>query len=104
MTNLDLGRTFDVVTCLFSSMAYAQTEDHLRAAVTALTHHVSTCGVLIVEPFFPPDQWEEGKVWANLVDQPDLKIARMDVSRSDRGIAMIRFHYLGRGLYVGRRA
>jgi SAM-dependent methyltransferase len=50
MTNLDLGQTFDVVTCLFSSMAYAQTEDHLRAAVTALTRHVSTGGVLIVEP------------------------------------------------------
>jgi SAM-dependent methyltransferase len=94
MTNLALGRTFDVVTCLFSSMAYAQTEDHLRAAVAALTRHVSTGGVLIVEPFFPPDQWEEGKVWANFVDQPDLKLARMDISRSDRGIAVIRFHYL----------
>jgi SAM-dependent methyltransferase len=94
MTAFDLGRTFDVVTCLFSSVAYAGTEDHLRAAVAAMARHVSTGGVLIVEPFFPPDQWEEGKVWAIFVDQPDLKIARMDVSRSDRGIAMIRFHYL----------
>jgi SAM-dependent methyltransferase len=94
MTDLELGRRFDVVTCLFSSIAYAQTEDHLRAAAVAMARHVSAGGVLIVEPFFPPDQWEDGKVWAIFVDQPDLKIARMDVSRSDRGIAVIRFHYL----------
>jgi SAM-dependent methyltransferase len=94
MVHFDLGKQFDVVTCLFSSVAYARTPDRLGAAVEAMARHLATGGLLVIEPFFPPDQWEEGAVWATFVDEPDLKIARMDVSRSRHGIATILFHYL----------
>ena len=83
-----------MVTCLFSSIGYTRTTDGLRDAVGNLTRHAATGGLIVVEPFFPPGEWQEGKVWASFVDEPDLKIARMDVPRSHEGVAVIDFHYL----------
>jgi SAM-dependent methyltransferase len=80
MTTFDLGRTFDVVTCLFSSIAYARTEDGLQRAVANLARHAEPGGLVIVEPFFTLDSWESGRIWALFVDEPDLKIARMDIA------------------------
>lgn len=95
MLDFDLGKTFDVVTCLFSSVAYARTADNLVRAITTMAKHVTPGGVLVVEPFFPPEQWQPGHPFALFVDEADLKIARMDVARPpENGVATIEFHYL----------
>ena len=94
MTSFDLGQRFDVVTCLFSSVAYAGTPDRLASAIASMARHLGPGGVMIVEPFFPPEQWEEGHIWGNFVDQPDLKIARMDVSAPRGPVIPIEFHYM----------
>lgn len=95
MRDFDLGKTFDAVTCLFSSIAYTLTTANLGRAVAAMARHVAPGGVLVVEPFFAPDQWQPGRPWAVFVDEPDLKIARMDVARPlENGVATIEFHFL----------
>jgi SAM-dependent methyltransferase len=50
MVDFDLGKRFDVVTCLFSSVAYAVTPDRLASAIAAMTRHVAQPGVLVVDP------------------------------------------------------
>ncbi|HKX25466.1 MAG TPA: class I SAM-dependent methyltransferase, partial [Actinomycetota bacterium] len=80
MVGFDLGRQFDVVTCLFSSIAYARTADRLGAAIGSMTRHVAPHGLLIVEPFFSPGEWEPGHLDSTLVDEPDLKVVRMSLS------------------------
>lgn len=92
--DLDLGRTFDAVTCLFSSIAYARTTDNLFRAIDVMAGHLTPGGVLVVEPFFPPERFQAGTPWATFVDEPDLKIARMDVPTVTQRIATIDFHYL----------
>jgi SAM-dependent methyltransferase len=94
MADFDLGKRFDVVACLFSSVAYTRTPDRLGAAIATMARHLEPGGVLIVEPFFPPEQWHEGQIWGNFVDQPDLKIARMDVSAPTGSVIPLEFHYL----------
>jgi SAM-dependent methyltransferase len=95
MLDFDLGKTFDVVTCLFSSVAYTRTTDNLARAVTSMGDHLAAGGVLVVEPFFPPEQWEPGHPFALFVDEPDLKVARMDVAPPpEQGMVTIEFHYL----------
>jgi SAM-dependent methyltransferase len=94
MTGLDLGRTFDVVTCLFSSIAYVQTDDGLRQAAASMARHTAPGGLVIMEPWFTPDAWEERHVTANVVDEPDLKIARMAVSPPLTDPLTLTFHYL----------
>jgi SAM-dependent methyltransferase len=94
MAEFDLGRTFDVVTCLFSSIAYTRTEDRLRAAVANLARHSAPDGLVIVEPWFTPEAWGPGHVSANFVDQDDLKVARMSISPPLTDPLTMTFHYL----------
>lgn len=94
MVNFDLGRRFDVVTCLFSSIAYTATPSRLEQAIAAMARHLLPGGVMLVGPFFPPDAWRVGEPHAIFVDQPNLKIARMNVSGRRDNIALLDFHYL----------
>lgn len=94
MVDFDLGTQFDVVTCLFSAVGYAMTTDRLNQAVVSMARHLRPGGVLIVEPWFQPEQWFEGYLSMSSVDQPELKAARISISRRKGDIAVMDFHYL----------
>jgi SAM-dependent methyltransferase len=94
MTDLELGRRFDVVTCLFSSIAYVRTPDRLDRAVSSLARHSAPGGLVIVEPWFFPEAWTPEHVDARFVDEENLKIARMTVSGPLTDPLTMRFHYL----------
>jgi hypothetical protein len=94
MMDFDLGSTFDVVTCLFSSIGYVKTLDNLARAVTCMARHVAPAGVLVIEPWFTPEDWHPGKVHALLVEEPHLKIVRMSTSLVEGTISFFDFHYL----------
>jgi SAM-dependent methyltransferase len=94
LVGFDLGREFDVVTCLFSSIAYARTADRLGAAIGSMARHVAPNGLLIVEPFFSPDQWEPGHLDSTVVDEPDLKVVRMVLSGPAESPMTMSFNYL----------
>ena len=77
MTAFSLGRRFDVVTCLFSSIGYVGTVERLDDAIAAMAAHLNPGGVLIVEPWLTPEAWMADRPHLLSVDEPDLKIARM---------------------------
>ena len=93
MAEFNLGKTFDAITCLFSSIGYVKTEVRLGAAIQTMTDHLAPGGVLIVEPWFTPDQWKPGRVSALFVDQPDLKISRINISEVEDKLSFFVFHY-----------
>ena len=93
MTEFDLGKHFDVVTCLFSSIGYVKTKERLAQAIQNMTRHLLPGGILIVEPWFTPEQWKPGKVHALFVDQPNLKISRMNISEVEGNLSFFVFHY-----------
>lgn len=94
MTNFDLGQRFDIITCLGSSLPAVATQEGLGQAISGFARHLEPTGVLIVEGFIEPDDWEAGRLSANFVDQPELKIARMIRSSRRDDIAMMDMHYL----------
>jgi ubiquinone/menaquinone biosynthesis C-methylase UbiE len=94
MTSFDLGRQFDAITCLFSSIGYARTKSKLQRAITTMNQHLLPGGVLLVEPWFTPEQWHPGRVFTLYVDKPDLKIVRMSHSGQSRKVAVLEFQYL----------
>jgi len=94
MLSFDLGREFDVVTCLFSSIGYVRTVPNLKQAIANMGRHLKPGGVLLIEPWFTPEAWHPGQVHALFVDQPDLKIARMNLSGQDGSLSYFVFHYL----------
>lgn len=96
MVDFDLGRQFDVVCCLFSSIGYTRTVPRLRQAIATMARHARPGGLVIIAPFISPDAWIPGQPHALFVDQPDLKLARMNVSGvAENGtVAILEFHYL----------
>lgn len=94
LADFDLGRQFDVVLCLGSSIGYVATISRLHHAMTTFARHTAPGGVVVVEPWFTPEVWEAGRLTADLVDQPDLKIARVLVSGQEAMISTVDIHYL----------
>lgn len=52
LMNIDLGRTYDVVTYLFSEIRIVGTFEGLERAIGRRARHVRPGGVLIIEPWF----------------------------------------------------
>ena len=95
MIDFELGRKFDVVACLFSSIAYVKTVENLRSAVRAMSSHLAPGGILLIEPWFSPENYWTGTITANHVDEPELKITWMYTSDEPKDrIATLDIHYL----------
>jgi hypothetical protein len=72
-----------------------RTPDRLFAAVACMARHLLPGGVLVVEPWIEPEKFIGGTPHALFVDQPDLKLARVNVSYViDGTISVLDFHYL----------
>jgi SAM-dependent methyltransferase len=94
MRDFDLGRRFDVVTCLFSSIGYMLAVEELEASVAAMARHLEPGGVLLVEPWLTPEAVVTPHVGAVFVDQPELKIARVNTIEVDGRRSSFLFHFL----------
>jgi SAM-dependent methyltransferase len=94
MRAFDLGDTFDLVTCLFSSIGYVKTLENLSHAVRCMASHLTSGGLLVIEPWFTPDIWRPGTVHAIFVDEPELKIARINTSLVEGRLSIFDLHYL----------
>ena len=94
MVDFDLKRQFDILTCLFSSIGYVKTTTRLNQAIQTMTRHLVTGGVLLVEPWFTPEQWHAGKVSGMFIEEPNLKIARMNISEVNGRLSFFDFHYM----------
>jgi len=77
-----LERRFDAVVCLFSAIGYMTTPEDLSTALATMRDHLVDGGVLVVEPWFEPDDWHDGAVFAEGTEEEGLAVAR--VSRSWR--------------------
>ena len=60
LRTFDLGRRFDAVTCLFSSIAYLVPAVELERGIANLSRHLVDGGVLVVEPWIKPEDWDPG--------------------------------------------
>lgn len=94
MSAFELGKSYDAVLCLFSSIGYLTEPEKVVAALTCFRNHLAPGGVILVEPWFTPEQWISGTVHMQTVEAPDLKICRMNLSDVDGRLSKVHFHYL----------
>jgi len=94
MVTFDLGRRFDAVICLFSSIGYTLTVARMEAAVARMAAHLNPGGVLVVEPWLKPEDWMDGHISRLFIDEPDLAIARIALSERKGRVSRFDFHHL----------
>lgn len=95
MRTFDLGRTFDAVTCLFSSVGYMADAGELRAAVARMAAHLAPGGVLVIDGWIRPDAWRPGgNVMAQCETDEETAVARVVRSRRDGDRTHLEMRYL----------
>ena len=94
LVDFSLPRRFDVVTCLFGSIAYAGDIQNLRRAAQTMADHLEADGVLVVEPWLSPERFIAGRLVFDSADDPDLKVARMYVTRREERRSVFDSEYL----------
>jgi ubiquinone/menaquinone biosynthesis C-methylase UbiE len=94
MCRFDLGKSYDAVCCLFRSIAYTRTVEGFRQSVQCMAAHLNRGGVLLIEPFFAPENFHVGKVTLNEYSSEALKVAWMYTSERRGTVGVFETHYL----------
>lgn len=94
MRDFHLGRTFDAVVCLFSSIGYALTIEGLNSTVKCFAEHSVPGGVIVVEPWLNPDKYRSGLVHSLHYETDALKITRMNTTARHGNLSVMDMHYL----------
>jgi len=94
MTSFKLKNRFDIITCLFSAIGHVKTKARMRKAVRNMAGHLQPGGLMILEPWITPANFQKGLVGFNYVDKPSLKIARINISKARGPVSAFEYHYL----------
>ena len=94
MIGFNLGTRFDAIVCLFSSIGYVPNVRLLDQTLETFARHLKPGGVAIIEPWIRPEQWNDGRIDARFADEPDLKVARMSVSRRDGNVSILNYNFM----------
>jgi SAM-dependent methyltransferase len=94
MVELELGRRFDAVVCLYGSVAYTRTVERMRRAVARLARHLAPRGAMLLEPWYG-SAGECPRLQVRHVDcGSELKIARLSSTKVEGPFATVDVHYL----------
>lgn len=93
MGDFDLGRRFDAVVSLFSSIGYMTTPEALDRAVANMARHLVAGGVLLVEPWITPAEWRGTSVGVDTSDEPELKVVRVGRAWNEGRMSYVQFRF-----------
>lgn len=94
MRSFDLGRRFDVVTCLFGAVGEVGSHEALRSAIRCLAAHLAPGGVLVLEPWYLRESWQDGQVSYTHTEQDGRLVVRVCRRWSRGDVAHLDLHYL----------
>jgi SAM-dependent methyltransferase len=95
MRTLDLGKTFDAVTCLFSSIGYITEPAKMRSTIARLAAHIAPGGVLILDGWVRPDRWRNDyRPEPEVVTGGDVTVVRLSSNRREGSITEMDMHHL----------
>ena len=93
MLDFELPEKFDAITCLFSSIGYMKDVTELNQALKQMAAQLNPGGVIVIEAWLHPEMWGEGHVGAVFVDEPQLKIARINDSQLEGNVSIMNMNY-----------
>src|SRR2546428_2272802 len=93
MADFHLGRQYDAVLCLFSSIGYLRTSESVARALCCFREHLARDGIVIVEPWLTPEAMSPGHSDPRTVEAQGLRIVRVSHNEIDGRLSRIRFEY-----------
>lgn len=93
MCDVHLGRRYDAVVCLFSSIGYARTRARVEAALHCFREHLAADGVVLVEPWCPPGIFVPDLVVRNDGVGDDVRVSRESRVTVNGTISQLHFTY-----------
>lgn len=94
MLDFDMGKTYDNVLCLFSSIGYLGTKENLEKAIKNFAKHTKPGGLIIVEPWLKREEFEDGHVSIESDFNEDFAVSRMGVSSIEGNISVMEMHHM----------
>ena len=94
MIHFDLGKKFDVIICLFSSIGYVKTYENLSKTIRNFAQHLKKGGVLIIEPWFTKTSYITGLPSMTIYDGDNIKISRLCICKKRGLVSVMDMHYL----------
>lgn len=88
-----LGRRYDAILCLFSSIGYLPDTAALQNTIQCFSDHLAPGGVILIEPWLAPDAMDSFPA-AQVVTQRQTSIARIARHRIDGDKLTLWLHYL----------
>jgi len=95
MRTFRLHRTFDAVSCLFSSVGYMSSDRDLNEAVSTMASHLRPGGVFVMDGWVRPDAWtEDAPISFQTAADEAFTVARMSRSRREVNRTFLDMHHL----------
>lgn len=93
MRDFDLGRTFDAISSLFSTIGYMTSTAELDGAIANLTRHLTPGGVIVAEPWWFPERFLDGHIGHDVVVKDGVTVARVVRTTLVEGTSHLEAHY-----------
>lgn len=94
MITLRLGKQFDVIVCLFSSIGYVKTVARLEKTIWNFSKHLKKGGLALIEPSHAKSAYVNGEPRITTYDGREAKIARINYTNFRQATAVLNMHIL----------
>ena len=93
MRDFNLGRRYDAIVCLFSSIGYLRTLERVTSALRCFGKHLNTPGVIVVEPWFGPGTLRLGAGETRHAEANGVRVARTSHVAINGRLSVLTFDY-----------
>lgn len=94
MRRFSLGTTFDIVTCLFSAIAYMETRRDRDRAIANFYRHLRPGGVALVEGWVRSSRWQGTHGDLVTYEDREVRLARVTSSWREGDHSVVDFQFL----------
>ena len=94
MKTMRLGKQFDVILCLLSSIGYVKTATSMEKTIWNFSKHLKKGGLALIEPSHTKSAYVNGEPRITAYDRKEAKIARVTYTNFRQATAVLNMHLL----------
>lgn len=92
--HVNFAKKYDVILCLGYAIAYTKNHHNLQKTIKSFAKLLNPGGVLVIEPWFQQESYQDNSALIKTYQSNELHIARMTDFRKKGIISIVNSHYL----------